>query len=478
MRWFGALIVALGLVLPAAAGSDPQLPAVTGPIAATGIPGSPGHDYPFFASNHDLALHGYLESEYFISGTAAEYETPPGATGRVLDAGHAYTTRILVRRPADPRRFNGTVVVEWLNVTNGFDADNTWFFAWEHLLNAGYAWVGVSAQRVGVDRLKAWSPKRYGTLDVTQNGTITDDALSYDIYRQVGAVLRHPADGNVLGGLIPKHIVATGESQSAFRLSTYVNSVDPLDREYDGFLLLSTLGSQIRTDVARPVFKISTEFDVADAEAGARQPDTKLFRAWEMAGTSHVDQHLRASREPLELREFGTSSEAALAPSCGNPAIGTRVPAGDIMGAAYDGLVRWIATGTPPTSAPKLSVASIADPHPRPELGPPARSAILVRDRRGLAEGGIRLAAVAVPTGISAGENTGPGACNRWGSYTPLTVAELAALYPSHAVYVQRVAAVSHANALHGFILAADAQRTIAAAEQSTIGTRPAVAAH
>ena len=476
-RWFGALLVACGLVLPAAAGSDPALPTVTGPIAATGIPGNPAHDYPFFADQHGLAARGYVENEYFVNGVASRYDTPDRATGRVLDSDHPYATRIIVRRPADPHRFNGTVVVEWLNVTNGFDADNTWFFAWEHLLDAGYAWVGVSAQRVGVDRLKAWSPKRYGTLDVTQGGTITDDSLSYDIYRQAGAILRHRGAGvDVLGGLRPQHIIATGESQSAFRLTTYVNSVDPLDREYDGFLLLSTLGMPIRTDIARPVFKVSTEFDVADSEAGARQPDGKLFRAWEIAGTSHVDYHLRLSREPLELRDFGTSSEATLAPTCGNPTIGTRVPAGDVMGAAYDELVRWIAGGPPPPSAPKIAVASIGESQPRPGLGAPARTAVLERDAMGLAKGGIRLAAVAVPTGISAGVNTGPGACNRWGSYTPLTVAQLAALYPSHTTYVHRVAEISRANAQRGFILAGAAQRTIAAANASTIGTRTAVA--
>jgi hypothetical protein len=49
-----------------------------------------------------------------------------------------------VRRPADPKRFNGTVLVEWDNVTNLFDAENFWFFGWEHIMRAGYVWVGVS----------------------------------------------------------------------------------------------------------------------------------------------------------------------------------------------------------------------------------------------------------------------------------------------------------------------------------------------
>jgi hypothetical protein len=44
-----------------------------------------------------------------------------------------------------------------------------------------YAWVGVSAQQTGVHQpgtgLKAWSPMRYGTLDLTAGGSVMDDSL-------------------------------------------------------------------------------------------------------------------------------------------------------------------------------------------------------------------------------------------------------------------------------------------------------------
>src|ERR1700742_480691 len=97
---------------------------------------------------------------------ASTFDTPDLKTGTVKDGGHAYLTRIVVRRPADPMRFNGTVVTEWDNVTNFFDAENLWFFDWEDLMRDGYVWVGVSNQTIGVDALKKWSPERYGTLDV------------------------------------------------------------------------------------------------------------------------------------------------------------------------------------------------------------------------------------------------------------------------------------------------------------------------
>ena len=107
---------------------------------------------------------------------------------------------MLVRRPADPKQFNGTVLVEWLNVTNGFDADNTWFFSWEHILKDGYAWVVCRRRKWEVARLQTWNPTRYGSLDVTQGGTITGDDLSYDIFSQAGQAVRSPMGVDPLGG--------------------------------------------------------------------------------------------------------------------------------------------------------------------------------------------------------------------------------------------------------------------------------------
>lgn len=457
----GALVI---LTVGAAVAAVPN-PTVTGPIPATAMPGSASHDYPFFATNHDLAGHGYVEQEFFLQGTANRYNTPSVAsgnpTGSIIDGGHPYTTRIIVRRPADPKRFNGTVLVEWLNVTNGFDADNVWFFAWEHVLRGGYAWVGVSAQRVGVDRLKVFSPTRYGTLDVTNTNGGDADAYSYDIFSQAAQAIRSPGSVNVLGNLTPQIVIATGESQSASRLATYVNSIDPLTPIYDGFLLLSSLGNQMRTDLRVPVWKVLTEFDVGALEARVRQPDTRLFRTWEVAGTSHVDYHLRQSREPLELRDLSTtttasSAEAILAPQCQVPSIGTRVPTQYVLASAYDKLVTWIAKGTPPPSAPPIETTG----------SPPT----IVRDDLGLALGGIRLSQLAVPTGYNSGFNVGPGACVRWGYFIPFDIPMLNQLYPNHGSYVSAVQQVTRSNLQNGYILKPDADFTIQDAVNSAIG--------
>ena len=461
--WIRFLTVLGGLTLLAGAGwAGVPNPTVTGPIPATAIPGDPSHNYPFFATDKDLAANGYIEQEFFVQGTANRYTTPNLATGSVIDGGHPYLTRIIVRRPVDPKRFNGTVLVEWLNVTNGFDADNLWFFDWEHVLREGYAWVGVSAQNVGVSRLVAWNPTRYAGLDVTQGGTITGDALSYDIYSQAAQAIRNPIGVDPLGGLKPRVIIATGESQSASRLSTYVNSINPLANVYDGFLMLSTLGNKIRPDLTVPVWKILTELDVFAYEAPVRQPDTSLFRTWEVAGTSHVDEHLRKSREPLELRDFSTStmavsSEAILAPQCQIPTIGTRVPTGYVIGSAFDLLVRWITEHQPPPSAPRIALSSIAP-------------TVVERDSNGLAIGGIQLSQLAVPTAFNVGVNAGPGACQRWGYSLPFSVSQLDSMYPTHSGYVAEVAKVTLDNLRHQYIEPFDAQTTIIKAINADVG--------
>src|SRR5687768_9137969 len=92
-----ALCAVLAFAIPVL-GAAPD-PTVTGPVAAPGIPGNPKHDYPFFATNHELAASGYVEEEFFIQGMANRYNTPPQATGSIIDSDHPYKTRVVVRRP-------------------------------------------------------------------------------------------------------------------------------------------------------------------------------------------------------------------------------------------------------------------------------------------------------------------------------------------------------------------------------------------
>ena len=228
-------------------GATAATPTVTGPIAAATPAGDPSHQYPFFAALEDLKGRGYIEQEFFVSGTANRYDTPGGATGSIIDGDHRYKTRVVVRRPANQARFNGTVVIEWNNVTAGHDLDIDWYQAHDYFIRSGIAYVGVSAQRIGVEALKVWNKDRYGSLDVTADGTIINDALCYDIFADVARAVRKPVV-DWLGGLKPQIIIATGHSQSAARLATYINSVHPLAPVFDAVVVHGG-GGKIRTDL-------------------------------------------------------------------------------------------------------------------------------------------------------------------------------------------------------------------------------------
>jgi hypothetical protein len=437
---------------------------ITGPIPEIAPRGDPSHDFIFQPAGVDLAAHGYVEEEFFIEGTANRYTRPEMTTAEVIDGGHPYRTRIVVRRPASPAAFNGTVVVEWNNVTAGRDLDIDWFQSWPHFVRAGYTWVGVSAQRVGVDALREWGPDRYGSLDVTHGGMVERDALSYDIFAAVGRAVRESTNSALLGGLDVEHVIATGHSQSASRLATYLNNVHPIDPVFDGVIVHGG-GGLIRDDLDVKVWKLSAETDMG-RQAAIRQPDTDRFRSWEVAGSSHVDIiFTRESAKARGVMNGQTEAEVLariLPPGQLNGrcdrAPYSRIPFRYVMNAAYDHMVRWIeGTGEPPT-APPIDTESV---------GPPAT---FTRDAKGNATGGIRLAAHAVPTAVNAGQNSGQGFCRLNGAHEPFDAATLDALYPSHTSYVEAVREVAEANVAAGYILAVDAAETIELAEESAIG--------
>jgi hypothetical protein len=451
-----AALAAMAL-LSMAAVAQVAAPIVTGPIPALGPPGTDlTHNYPQLASEptFDLSARGYVEEEYFIQGSATRYQTSASANATVLSTDHPYKTRLLVRRPLDPVKFNGIVIVEWVNVTSGYNLDVHWELSREYLTRNGYAYVGVSAQRVGVQQppygLTAWSPTRYGTLDVTAGGSITDDSLSYDIFSQAGQAVRSRPE--LLGGLPPLMLLAVGASQSASRLTPYYNSVHPLHSVYDGFLL-HVGGGPFRMDVRTKLLRINTENEIFLGQAAIRQPDSRTFRSWEIAGANHVGYFFQMFRQQLVARD-------GLAPfnfACDQPPL-SHVRTDYVMNAGYDHLVDWVRTGRQPPMAQPIQVTT-----PSP--------AVIPRDANGLVFGGIRLAGVDVPLATNTGANSGAAFCVLYGSHIPFSAAKLAQLYPTHEAYVQDVRRVTNRNVREGFILEEDAKEIIRDARQSRVGT-------
>lgn len=429
------------------------------PVPAQGAPGSPDRLYPFFAASRDLASEGYVEQEIFVSGQAAPLSTPygggPGQIAIPSGPSRPFKTRVMVRRPDRPERFNGVVVVEWLNDSNGFDADNVWLALQDHLVAAGYAWVGVSAQGFGgVEALRAWSPARYGDLRIDNNGAMAQEPFALDIFRQVAASLR--AGGTErLGGLRSRTVIAAGQSQSAIWLTSYINGGLARAGSIDAFLLISATSARIDPTPPVPVLRIVAEGDAAGADAENQPQDSARLRQWEIAGASHVDRHLRAAREPVQLRDLGASVQATIAPTCKVASIGTTVSAHMVEAAGLDHLVAWARGGPLAPAAPRLVR----------QLDETGR---LARDSRGLALGGIRLPDVTVPLGLNVGRNSGAPACGTQGYYAPFDLPALRALYPHPADYRRVVARSVRDNVQAGFLSPKDGDLILEAARKAS----------
>lgn len=457
----------IALILTAAFGVNlvvsETLPAtITGPIKVGKI-GDPAHNFIYNTSAIDLKEYSYVEEEYFIEGRANRYTTPELQTGDIIDGDHPYLSRFFVRRPP-ANHFNGTVVIEWLNVTGGTDKDIDWWQSGHHLVRNGYAYIGVSAQRVGIDSLKEWSPARYGKLDVTAGGKITDDALSYDILSAITKAVNRVGESSgvghvdILAGLRAKKIVAAGHSQSASRLAVYFNHVHPREPLFDGAIIHGG-GGLIRDDQAVKIFKLMAETDMA-RRAGTPQPNSQNFRQWEVAGSSHVDLlfEIEYARERALADGESVQAAGARSPDCDLPPF-SHVPFRDVMNAAFEHMQKWIEDGTPPPTAEPLALAKGV-----PEVE-------FVRDDHGNILGGIRLAAHAIPTATNTGMNSGANRfCRLYGSHQPFAKDVLRKLYPNHGGYVNAVKKVVQENVAAGYILPYAAERTIREAENSSIG--------
>ena len=466
-------------------GASVAIPTIEGPVSG-------GEGKPFIAATtFDLAQVGYSEAEYFISGTAAAY-TNVGllrTDGKwAAEAGHTaeYKTRILVYRPISSKKFNGTVLVEWFNVSGGLDAAPDWISGHTELIREGFAWVGVSAQRVGVEGgnsvlgmpvmpLKTMDPERYGSL------AHPGDSFSYDIFSQAAQAIRRPAGPNPLGGLHPESVIAVGESQSAMRMVTYANAVHPLADIYDGFLIHSRGGSgaplserpqstilvpmtaQVRSDINVPVLTFETETDLTFLYYfPARQPDSERFRLWEVAGTAHADTYT----VEFGFEDLGDSPDVAnilltTVPisgyECGQPI--NSGPQHFVLKAAIAALNEWVRYGRPPPTAPRLEISA----------GPPV---VILRDVNGNALGGIRTPQLEVPVATLSGEGQSESlVCLIFGTTVPFDGAKLASLYADHEAYVSAFNAATDRAVQEGFILPADAELMKAAAAASDIGS-------
>jgi len=486
--WVLKLMCALGVVMGTATGASPAgavtpIPKSIGPVPVT------AQSYPFAHTwNIDLKGAGYVEEEFFVSGRANVYEVQNDAA--VVRASNApYTTRLLVRRPADARRFSGRVLVEIVNMSRGWDLDTQWHMQHEYLMRNGDAYVGVTSKPNTVRALKIFDPQRYAPLSWAyplalsdprncekvphDSARETENGLLWDILSQVGALLKSNTPQKPLAGFRVQRIYLAGYSQSGAMLITYVNFIHPAAKlaggkpVYDGYLIGgspfpfpinqcaaqgSLTGDQKGVIRPRdvPVIMVLSETDVLILRAtGVRRADSDdpgdRYRLYEVAGGSHGSTYPAQFEPPTaDVVKAGggitSSYPPGLKPPSGDSAKAGnrwfyRCEAGGVAGdfplymifnIALDNLDRWVCNGTAPPRADRFSILKAGTP-----------DAAVERDRYGNALGGLRTPFLDVPIATYF-PTSGQGECRLSGHRVAFEAKTLQGLYANRLDYLTK----------------------------------------
>src|SRR3954462_4575097 len=401
MRISAAVVLFALLACSAVDAATPAIPTVSALVSG------PGQMYPnpavsLVPSAVTVEDFPYVTEEYFVSGTAA---------------GAPYQTRIVVRRPKDPKAFSGTVVAEAQHA-----GGRSLIFEWsrESVLTRRHLFVEIVHSAANVATLKMFNAERYASLNIVMG-------QANEIIAQVGRLVKAKA-----GPFAPydvKRITLMGTSASSATVRTYLAAHPELRMPdgkpiYDGFLLTSTLGNTPLPVVDVPIIQMPTQTEVATyAQQGIayRRADSdepgNRYRLYEVAGMPHNN----ARDRPEFLND-----------PCTLPV--TDFHAGAFTALGLNHLIEWIANGKTPPHAPPLTV----DQDTTGDNSP------LALDPYGNAKGGVRNVWVDVPIATYGvlGKGKTPAQdrlCQLAGSEVPLPGATLKGLYRDKADYEKKV---------------------------------------
>jgi hypothetical protein len=410
------------------------------PLPTLSTPPAGLHGHPLWDSWHELGSFGYTEQEYLVSGTATALD---GTTA-------PYTTRIVVFRPKEQKAFNGSVMLDWVNVTAQFENAVDTLEARELLLREGWAFVHVSAQKAGLCcsplTPQAYDPVRYAAINHP------GDAYAADMFSQVAQAVRTHAGLDPMKGLKVRRVIAAGQSQSADKLYDYVTNWQSRAGVIDGFLIHGngTVKKTFPAALTVPVLNL-----LSDREAEPTAPTTDpRYRLWEVAATAHSDYFIgyqsvhgngqRVADQPAVSR----ARYREIIDAAGNygqvldPLLGTCTLAGATMpmhyatSTALHQLNRWVRTGRAPAVTPRYEFAA----------------GKLAKDEFGNTKGGIRMPPVEVP--VARYEST---SCNLGGITVPFTDQQIQQLYPTFTDYQDKMRRATNRAVRQGWLLRPDA---------------------
>ena len=497
------LIVALTLALPLASLSGPQgvraapavpLPTVTGPIpvTATSRPFEDRLGPPLVA----LEKANYVDQEFFVSGFANVYDWDASGNPVVRTPDAPYTTRIIVRRPANLKKFSGTVWVEPLNPSLAIDLDRMWQLHYEQILRDGDAYVGITSKPIAMVALQNFDPVRYAPLSMANplppdqqtcgrlpgepgynlnSSKLYENGLIWDIISQVGAVLKSQDPQNPLGAAATR-IYGEGWSQTGGYAVRYFNTFGPMalmsdgSRVYDGWLIGGATGATAINQCSAslpasdprsqflphgvPVIWLRTQgdfFSFAYRRADSDTPGDQ-FRLWELAGPTHDSITIFENFPPdADIIKAGVTPPDPTV--CGYQYI-TDLPYEYNFNAAAEHLKNWVVDGIAPPHADRM----IYDANNNNVL-----------DQYGNALGGVRTPYLDVPIWTY---HMGGGTvftCLVLGYKTPLSPDVIQQLYPQHGTYVSQVAQDTQRLVKEGFIPSYDAANIVTKAAHADV---------
>ena len=452
---------------------------VSGPIPVT------AESHPFLANDHnlhpvDLGKLGYVEEEFIITGTANLYDWAADGSLNVKTPNLPYGTRILLRRPADPARFNGSVVVEIPNTARRFDWSMMWGYMHNYVTDQGAAWAAVSMPSA-IQLEKKFDPKRYADLSFTNpnpteacqigpNNATSDveDGLRWDALTQVGAALKNGS----LGGFRAQRVYMTTQGGDVM---TYINAIQSHAKVYDGFVVKSPGGlarisrcapapgrsdpRQTIKNVGVPVIAVVPQGEVAEAAAIRRadsdEPNDR-FRWYEIAGVAHID-----AAPYIALPSFDDQAKTGSTPQ-GTPSwpfnvrCEPEIPLEQhellsyVFDAAFTNLDLWLQKGIAPPRADRIEMTGEK----------------VALDKFGNGIGGMRSFDVDVPVATYFTTTPGPGTCRELGHEDRYDWATLESLYGSYKSYASKVTQSVDRMVKERWLTEADARRIRESEEQ------------
>jgi hypothetical protein len=394
---------------PVASANLPQTPTpVTLPTISAEItgPGPMFDSVPSLAPGKGLDAFKYETHEYFVSGTAN---------------GEPYTTRLVVRKPADTSKFSGLVLAEAMH---GSGAAHMFEFTSIYTMSSGHGAVEILTTPPA--QFVALNEARY--RDLKLSGAQTNDILA-----QIGSLVR---SGSLVGGPVRKMVLA-GTSMTAGVLINYlpahmVYRTPQMQRIYDGFLPMSN-GAMIG-EVDVPLIHVPTMHEVNGNITNRQDGDEpgKQYRLYEFSGMGHID-----TRDSVRMKP--------------NPCVDplSTFPVQAYMSVALDHLLKWVDAGTVPPRAERILL----------DRDQSNDGSMMALDEHGNPRGGIRTTYVDVPTakyvirpaaitpvisGASAyiatrGQNAANQMCGLSTAQIALPAAKIKELYKNKQAYVKAV---------------------------------------